>query len=238
MLMNEKVIRFSKWDTDILGIKYYILNSNTKKLNISNILIKLPKNSLTFTRVDFNNISIINKLLLNNFYIADILLEFKYIVKDIKVQKEIIKNTYTLDSKSIYKKECIKLIRKEFQIGRIHEDKHLGIKKGKKLYKEWCKNNFININTIGYIEDTKVKGFIQFSQDKNTIRIIFIVINSKYQNQGIGTKLIKYIKKYAYDKKCLKIIVGTQLNNMKAINFYEKNDFLQKKSLVGLHYVK
>ena len=237
--MTKELLKFSKWDTEILGIDYHILNSYDKRLNLAKILSNVTNNSLIFTRVDFNNLSLINKLLSKGFYIADILLEFKYTVKKSKTENKINSNNISiLDSKSKYKKDCINIIKNEFQIGRIHEDKHLGIKKGKKLYKEWCKNNFININTIAYIEDDIVKGFIQFSLDKHTIRIIFIVINSKYQNQGIGSKLIKYIKEYAFDNKCNEIIVGTQLNNINAINFYTKNDFIQKKSFVGLHYVK
>ena len=44
----------------------------------------------------------------------------------------------------------------------------------------------------------------------------------EYRNKGIGTKLLKYIKKYLTEQKCELILV---FPSEKSISWYERNDF-------------
>ena len=52
-----------------------------------------------------------------------------------------------------------------------------------------------------------------------------IAINEKTKGKGIGTKLIKALESFAIENSLHTINVGTQLNNIQAQNFYEKNGY-------------
>ena len=75
-----------------------------------------------------------------------------------------------------------------------------------------------------YLYDNKVTGFIHISSNYEIIDILNIVVNPKYEKQGIGTKLINYIIKKK-DTIASKIMLEVREDNLKAINFYQKNNF-------------
>ena len=75
-----------------------------------------------------------------------------------------------------------------------------------------------------YLYDNKVTGFIHISSNYEIIDILNIVVNPKYEKQGIGTKLINYIIKKK-DTITSKIMLEVRDDNLKAINFYQKNHF-------------
>ena len=75
-----------------------------------------------------------------------------------------------------------------------------------------------------YLYDNKVTGFIHISSNYEIIDILNIVVDPKYEKQGIGTKLINYIIKKK-DTITSKIMLEVRDDNLKAINFYQKNHF-------------
>lgn len=103
------------------------------------------------------------------------------------------------------------------------------IKLGKIVNKDFEK--LFNINNLNrtekiyvYLYDNKVTGFIHISSNYEIIDILNIVVDPKYEKQGIGTKLINYIIKKK-DTIVSKIMLEVREDNLKAINFYKKNNF-------------
>ncbi|MEM6338861.1 MAG: GNAT family N-acetyltransferase, partial [Pseudomonadota bacterium] len=75
-------------------------------------------------------------------------------------------------------------------------------------------------------KDHKMIGFIVYEQWKNNKDIWHIrqmAILPDEQRKGYGTVLIKSI--FTFDNNIKKIIVDTRRTNVKAINFYKKNNF-------------
>ncbi len=103
------------------------------------------------------------------------------------------------------------------------------IKLGKIVNKDFEKlfkiNNLNRTEKIYvYLNDNKVTGFIHISSNYEIIDILNIAVDSKYEKQGIGTKLINYIIKKK-DTIASKIMLEVREDNFKAINFYQKNNF-------------
>ena len=103
------------------------------------------------------------------------------------------------------------------------------IKLGKIVNKDFEK--LFNINNLNrtekiyvYLNDNKITGFIHISSNYEIIDILNIVVDPKYEKQGIGTKLINYIIKKK-DPIVSKIMLEVREDNLKAINFYQKNHF-------------
>lgn len=80
------------------------------------------------------------------------------------------------------------------------------------------KNQYLPISqTYVFDENGDIKGFISIL-DNNFIGALFV--NLKFQNQGVGTKLIKYCQKI-YNQLSLSVYK----ENTSAIKFYKKNNF-------------
>lgn len=124
----------------------------------------------------------------------------------------------------------------QFHYSKFTEDPELFKRGGAQVYSQWVQNAFnkpdkffaLSINGAG-----KITGFLLHSYSGNTCEIELIAVSSKEPRGGIGTALIKAVEYSAYQLGCKEIKVGTQVRNVKAINFYQKLGFKQ----TGAHQV-
>ena len=82
----------------------------------------------------------------------------------------------------------------------------------------------LNPNETIYIykENNINKGFIHIQNGLDIIDLLNIIVKSEYQNQGIGSVLLKYIIDNKQDKK---IMLEVRSKNINAIKLYQKYDF-------------
>ena len=83
----------------------------------------------------------------------------------------------------------------------------------------------LNPNETIYIykENNINKGFIHIQNGLDIIDLLNIIVKPKYQNQGIGSVLLKYIIDNKQDKK---IMLEVRSKNINAIRLYQKYDYL------------
>lgn len=82
----------------------------------------------------------------------------------------------------------------------------------------------LNPNETIYIykENNINKGFIHIQNGLDIIDLLNIIVKPEYQNQGIGSALLKYIIDNKQDKK---IMLEVRSKNINAIKLYQKYDF-------------
>ena len=82
----------------------------------------------------------------------------------------------------------------------------------------------LNPNETIYIykENNINKGFIHTQNGLDIIDLLNIIVKSEFQNQGIGSILLKYIIDNKQDKK---IMLEVRSKNINAIKLYQKYDF-------------
>ena len=82
----------------------------------------------------------------------------------------------------------------------------------------------LNPNETIYIykENNINKGFIHIQNGLDIIDLLNIIVKPKYQKQGIGSVLLKYIIDNKQDKK---IMLEVRSKNINAIKLYQKYDF-------------
>ena len=73
-----------------------------------------------------------------------------------------------------------------------------------------------------YKENNINKGFIHIQNGLDIIDLLNIIVKPEYQNQGIGSVLLKYIIGNKQDKK---IMLEVRSKNINAIKLYQKYDF-------------
>lgn len=82
----------------------------------------------------------------------------------------------------------------------------------------------LNSNETIYIykENNINKGFIHIQNGLDIIDLLNIIVKPEYQNQGIGSVLLKYIINNKQNKK---IMLEVRSKNINAIKLYQKYDF-------------
>ena len=82
----------------------------------------------------------------------------------------------------------------------------------------------LNPNETIYIykENKNIKGFIHTQNGLDIIDLLNIIVKPEYQNQGIGSILLKYIINNKQNKK---IMLEVRSKNINAIKLYQKYDF-------------
>lgn len=122
-----------------------------------------------------------------------------------------------------------------FQFSKFTEDPELAKRGGDQVYNQWLINSFGKENKYYglSIYNNQINGFVLFSFQKDASLIEFIASSNTETSKGIGTKLFRAVEYVTIQKGLNKIIVGTQIRNLGAINFYHKVGCKQ----VGCHQV-
>ncbi|CEN94068.1 MAG: GNAT family N-acetyltransferase [Paeniclostridium sordellii] len=251
-IKNEKItslvgIKYLDWDSKIFKKKIGLLSLHQGNLN-DQILQKINKFCIDekyeciFVKVktqEYKNIHVLEK---NGFNLMDNIITLKINLKEITI------NNVDSDYKSRILLESdlpdiIEIIDNLYKFGRFFEDQNLDNNDVNKLYKEWITNEIKDehIDVIGIEYKNKLVGFISckynlsnLNHDKEGV-ISLVGINKSCQGLGIGKKIMNYVLYNFYNKGIKNIYVGTQINNVNALNFYISNGFRIKSSTNSFH---
>ena len=224
MKIKKYEIKKLQWDSLFFGINSakVILNEEITKNEIKEIIENLKTNNYKFITIqNINNNSNNNFILkeFNNIFLADVNIQF---IKDIDLKTKIkdVCNEIIIETNVAFNEEILDISKKSFKYSRFIDDKNL--KKGNQVYCEWTKNAFNKSEKYFaiYKHIKKIIGYALFSVFNNELVIELIAIDDKYKGNGIGHKIISSIESYAMQNRINKIKVGTQINNIKAQNFY------------------
>lgn len=220
------------WDSNYFGIPSSRLNirENLKEEDKKNIL-------MFFEKFKFNTISNIgNKQSINfwlgsktNAFLVDINIQFSKKITFIK--NEVFENICIKENLD-YNKEIVEIARNSFKYSRFFNDPYLPIEKRYGIYVQWVKSAFKNKEKkFVYLKiENIIVGFLIFSinSQKKEATIELLAVDNKFKGKRIGTLLINKLEQYLQDNNYSFFYVGTQANNIEAINFYTKYGFKHK----------
>lgn len=98
-----------------------------------------------------------------------------------------------------------------------------------KLKKEIENNPFGKV--LLYVKDNRIVAYLYYSEIYERVEINNIEVESRYQNQKIGTKLLEFLTK-TVDKT---ISLEVRKNNYNAIKLYKKFSFQEKALRKGYY---
>lgn len=228
---NKYVIKDLDWDTDFFKVKSARIYLE-KKISLEDIMdIKkyVEENKYEFVTIENTNNDDENNRIIQNFeraFLTDVNIQY---IKKVDFVKKYKANSYIkIENNFEENKEIVDIAEKAFMYSRFKNDDHLSENRNE-VYREWTKNAFNKPYKYFcyFIKDSKIIGYILFSikEDNESIFLELIAVNKEFKGQGIGQQLIEQLEKFAVENKIKNINVGTQLNNIKAQNFYEKNGF-------------
>lgn len=85
--------------------------------------------------------------------------------------------------------------------------------------------NYLHIGCIECPDDKLVGGLLLAPIDNDTIRLMQVAVDTKYQHEGIGRDLVDYAEKRAREAGYKKIVMHAMLT---VVNFYEKIGYHQE----------
>lgn len=85
--------------------------------------------------------------------------------------------------------------------------------------------NYLHIGCIENLDDKLIGGLMLIPLDNQTIRMMQVAVDTKYQGEGVGRELVKYAETRAKNAGYKKIIMHAMLN---VIGFYEKLGYIQE----------
>ncbi len=95
---------------------------------------------------------------------------------------------------------------------------------------QFLRSIIYSVDHIWCVYDKNINRYIacalvQSHPKKNILYIKLFGVEKSSQGQGVGTQLLKAIKKWGRKKDYFAIILHTQIDNLKAIGLYEKVGF-------------
>lgn len=227
-VMNEKRYdtRELEWDTQYFNIKCARIDIQ-KKLNkddINHIEEYIDKYKfITITNAignSFNNNYIGSRL---KAFLADVNVS---LTKNIELAEiTSYKKNIHLENNKPYNEQLLNLVDGAFKNSRFLNDENISKEKAHGVYKEWVKNSFNREDRyfITYNFNGEVIAFVLFSKkNKQELIIELICVNDEYIGNGLGKKLMRELDSYALKNNFKIINVGTQIENINALNFYIK----------------
>ncbi|MBI9008541.1 MAG: GNAT family N-acetyltransferase [Tenericutes bacterium] len=225
---NKFEISKNYWDEELLKISCCRItikgDLDLKDIKeISQDIIKYDFITVVNKKLTIQNSVILSTII--GIYLADV--NIKYECKNPTSNKKILdykKIVLSKDSNLISQVKSIS----NFEDSRFINDYRLNALGGIKVYDKWIDTAVNDDRKFAiYLNDNnEVEGYILFKENINSIIIELINVSHSIQNRGIGKKLINYLY-YIAEKDNKSVIVGTQLTNKIANNFYRKMGFIQ-----------
>lgn len=243
-------IKYLDWDSNIFNKKiglfnicYGKLNKHTSKLIMDTVnqFCVEEKYECIFAKVGPDDYYTMHMLENVGYNLMDTIVTFKKkIKKDEKIYKNDKYTTILLDESDI--NEVINIIDNLYSYGRFFQDEHLDNNKTNEFYKKWIINEIrnTNIDVIGIKENDRLLGFASCKyqlNSKNELEgvISLVGISKLYQGLGIGKILMDLVFNHFIEKKVNEVYVGTQINNIEAINLYLSKKFKIRSSVNTFH---
>lgn len=219
--------KFLEWDTDYFGVKSARVNLfGNININEQEEILSFCKNYDFVTIANFenrneNNLWIGNK---TSAFLADVNIQF--IKKLNSNEKHNEDNAYVINNLPV-NDQILGIAKKEFRYSRFYNDPNLSYSKSENVYLHWTEGAFQKDNKYFVIceREGKIAGFLLFASEETCATIELIAVDEDFQGQGVGKSLIKTMESYNANKGINNIKVGTQLNNIQAVQFYSKMEF-------------
>ena len=84
---------------------------------------------------------------------------------------------------------------------------------------------YLHIGCIECLDDKLVAGLVLAPVDNDTVRMMQVAVDNRYQGEGIGRDMVRYAEQRAKNSGFSKIVMHAMLS---VVNFYEKIGYHQE----------
>lgn len=216
-----------QWDTDYFGIHSARINlQEPVDEKTQNKIISFCKGYEFITISNNGNLQKNNEWIgkRTNAFLADVNIQFsKELDTSSSYQDEA---TYVLNTYP-HNERVVNIASNSFQYSRFYNDPLLPQELAKNIYVHWTQSSFSQENKYFVLceRESEIAGYMIFSIRENIASVELIAVHKDFQRKKVGESLINKIEEYVLNKGIRLIKVGTQVNNISAIQFYTKMGF-------------
>lgn len=224
------MVKNLQWDSDFFNLKVgeIVYGKNYEKETVS----------------DFDLIYVVSdqdfQLELDNF--ENSFAETKVIFsKTLKEENQNPERIFAFETQNIDVQELYLLAYESGKNSRFLLDTKFGESHFKRLYQAWIDNSInkkFADDILVFFEENQLKGFVTYKINDAIVSVGLIAVNLDHQGKGIGAKLLKHLENVTFRKGIKQIIIPTQLLNIQACNFYQKQGYSTKSKTYIKHYWK
>lgn len=239
--MQRYVAKQLEWDTNFFGIKSARIDflSDIEETDYTEI-IKFCRPFAFVTLVNKNNINSVNDFIgkYTAAQLKDVNISFK---KDLTSYQYGAINHGDIRINNFQKTDMrlVEMAAYSFKYSRFFNDSNLDREKAKQVYSQWVLSSFNKGNKYFLVYGREVpKGFIVFSIQDEHCLLELVAVSPDCQGAGVGTAMMRGLDYFCVTKELQTISVGTQLNNIPAIQFYTKQNFAYQGNATVYHWWK
>ena len=230
--MKKIIITPLDWDTEFFNIRCGRTIIEDEEADISGFEELFKCYDFVSIQNVGNNINV-NKAIsqYTNAFLADINVQFEK--KIICSSEQLDNNEYCgfslIKATDISHELCDKMMVEEsdFKYSKFVCDLELKKRKGYLVYREWIKNACKDDSKyfVLFCENEKIGAYILFNVKDEVCTIELVKVNSEFQGRHIATFMIKKIENIMRCNNISTLRVGTQFNNIPAMNLYHALGF-------------
>lgn len=221
--------RYLEWDTAFFGKESYMLDPERSTLTVSAAIKGMMEETFKNSFITVKIASEYSRELLDFLQSSG----FRYIDTEVTLRySKVLQDKASTDGniKIIKLEENKELPYQElgsvFSLTRFHYDVHIRSDKADLLWIQYISNYRPSPARHMFVAkfSDKTAGTILVNENKEnkTAVLFFVSVLEKFRDKKVGSELIKHIVRY-FDG--YELTTETQIRNIKAINFYIKNDF-------------
>lgn len=229
--MVEISTRYLSWDSDFFSKKIFRMDiRKNQDVDLINEVFNSLDCDLLYV---FSEFDLKLKLNLTCFLADKKILFSKKIDKNLTLLQKTEIKSVSKSSKKIDELAILSGIYSRFKLDPFLSDKF------EQLYKLWLDKSIskeIASEVFVYFYNDIEIGLITVKKTEDNATVGLLAVDPQYASKKIGTSLMHSVESWCVNNGVDEIHVATQLDNLKACNFYRKNGFITKQIDYIYHY--
>lgn len=240
-IQRPYTVKKLKWDSEYFGVLSCRVDLN-EELEQKNFMTMMQEvKDYHFVSLNNHGNQAYNNYLIGkntNAFLVDTNIQFIKRIKDKQETIDSLKLNFFVNNRQQRNEDILTISKEAFTISKFTNDPFLKERKGELVYYYWAKNAFKREDRY-FLKaqfNEKTYGFILFRMEEESAVIELIAVDKQQMGKHVGKNMLKYLESYLKRSDIRALKVGTQLDNVDAINFYHSCNFKEKEKTTVYHW--
>lgn len=242
---NPFTVKKLEWDSEYFGVSSCRVGLN-KEINQKDFMTMMQEvKDYHFVSLNNHGNQAYNNYLIGkntNAFLVDTNIQFIKRIKDNQETIDLLKLKFSINNRQQRNEEILNISKEVFAISKFTNDPFLKERKGELVYYHWAENAFKKEDKY-FLKaqaqfNQKIYGFILFKIEEKSAVIELIAVDKQQKGKHIGKNMLKYLDNYLSQLSIKTLKVGTQSDNVDAVNFYHSCNFKEKEKTTVYHWWK
>lgn len=240
-IQRPYTVKKLKWDSEYFGVLSCRVDLN-EELEQKNFMTMIQEvKDYHFVSLNNHGNQAYNNYLIGkntNAFLVDTNIQFIKRIKDKQETIDSLKLNFFVNNRQQRNEDILTISKEAFTISKFTNDPFLKERKGELVYYYWAKNAFKREDRY-FLKaqfNEKTYGFILFRMEEESAVIELIAVDKQQMGKHVGKNMLKYLESYLKRSDIRALKVGTQLDNVDAINFYHSCNFKEKEKTTVYHW--